>query len=189
MENLNAEQVMSKLGQLAMADCLTGKTIKGCSTRILVIDAIALINSQEQRIKELAEENERLRLKDAENAESAFRDTAVILGLQQRLKKTTEENERWKKRSVVLLGEDGSFQVINLTEERLGHPDPVGEPGECGLSRKCKADTVRKMQERIKQYIDVGHYRSPTEICFSELDVANIIDRIAKEMLEGIENE
>jgi hypothetical protein len=48
-----------------------------------------------------------------------------------------------------------------------------------------KADTVRKMQERIKQYIDVGHYRSPTEICFSELDVANIIDRIAKEMLEG----
>jgi hypothetical protein len=49
------------------------------------------------------------------------------------------------------------------------------------------ADTVRKMQERIKQYIDVGHYRSPTEICFSELDVANIIRKIAKEMLEGEE--
>lgn len=28
-----------------------------------------------------------------------------------------------------------------------------------------------------------------TEICFSELDVANIIDRIAKEMLEGVDNE
>jgi hypothetical protein len=55
--------------------------------------------------------------------------------------------------------------------------------------KAARADTVRKMQERIKQYIDVGHYRSPTEICFSELDVANIIDRIAKEMLEGIENE
>ena len=47
------------------------------------------------------------------------------------------------------------------------------------------ADTVRKMRERLKQYIDVGHYRSPTEICFSELDVANIIDQITKEMLEG----
>ena len=46
------------------------------------------------------------------------------------------------------------------------------------------ADTVREMQERLKQYIDVGHYRSPTEICFSELDVANIIDKIAQEMLE-----
>ena len=49
---------------------------------------------------------------------------------------------------------------------------------------EAKADTVKKMQERLKQYIDVGHYREPTEKCFSELDVANIIDRIAKEMLE-----
>ena len=54
----------------------------------------------------------------------------------------------------------------------------------CKLSR-IKEDTVREFAERLKQYIDVGHYRPPTEICFSELDVANIIDKIEKEMLEG----
>ena len=46
------------------------------------------------------------------------------------------------------------------------------------------SDTVKAMQERLKQYIDVGHYRSPTEVCFSELDVANIIDKITKEMCD-----
>ena len=56
------------------------------------------------------------------------------------------------------------------------------------LEQKCacvRADTVRKMQERLLEYIDVGHYREPTEKCFSELDVANIIKRIANELLEG----
>lgn len=49
----------------------------------------------------------------------------------------------------------------------------------------ARTDTVKKMQERVESYIDVGHYRSSTELCFSESDVVNIIRKIAKEMLEG----
>lgn len=45
---------------------------------------------------------------------------------------------------------------------------------------------LREMQERLKQYIDVGHYRPATEICLSELAVANIIDQIAKEMIDNV---
>lgn len=29
----------------------------------------------------------------------------------------------------------------------------------------------------LKSYIDCGHLRPPTEVCFSELDVCNIIDK------------
>lgn len=31
--------------------------------------------------------------------------------------------------------------------------------------------------DALLAYIDVGHLRPPTEICFSELDVKNIVDK------------
>ena len=31
--------------------------------------------------------------------------------------------------------------------------------------------------DRLKSYIDCGHLRPPTELCFSELDVCNMIDK------------
>jgi hypothetical protein len=31
--------------------------------------------------------------------------------------------------------------------------------------------------DRLKSYIDCGHLRPPTEVCFSELDVCNMIDK------------
>lgn len=31
--------------------------------------------------------------------------------------------------------------------------------------------------EKLKSFIDCGHLRRPTEICFSELDVCNMIDK------------
>ena len=37
------------------------------------------------------------------------------------------------------------------------------------MSRYIDADA-------LKEYIDCGHLRSPCEVCFSELDVANLID-------------
>lgn len=52
MENLNAEQVISELRK---NDSCYVEDIKA------IQNAIALINSQEQRIKELTEENERLK--------------------------------------------------------------------------------------------------------------------------------
>ena len=60
MENLNAEHVKKWLEQLSLEPCMTGVTIKGHSVVHLLIDSLAIINSQEQRIKELTEENEGL---------------------------------------------------------------------------------------------------------------------------------
>jgi len=31
--------------------------------------------------------------------------------------------------------------------------------------------------DALKRYIDCGHLRSPTELCFSELDVVRMLDR------------
>ncbi len=31
--------------------------------------------------------------------------------------------------------------------------------------------------DKLKSYIDCGHLRPPTEVCFSELDVCNMIDK------------
>ena len=45
-----------------------------------------------------------------------------------------------------------------------------------------KSEAVKEFAERVKLYIDVGHLRPPTEQCFSELDVDNMIDNLVKEM-------
>lgn len=31
--------------------------------------------------------------------------------------------------------------------------------------------------DALKEYIDCGHLRSPAEVCFSELDVVNMLDK------------
>ena len=81
------------------------------------------------------------------------------------IKELTEENEKLKAQKYYIHS-DGRIEMIPTVES-------------------VRADTVRQMQERLKQYIDVGHYRPATEICLSELAVANIIDQIAKEMLDN----
>ena len=65
MENLNAEQVKKALGyckspKLTKCDGCPREQEDGHCMYKLNEDALALINSQEQRIKELTEENERL---------------------------------------------------------------------------------------------------------------------------------
>jgi uncharacterized small protein (DUF1192 family) len=66
MENLNAENLINEIQSLikALKDC--GGWVKrgngeGWFNHEILADALSLINSQEQRIKELTEENERLR--------------------------------------------------------------------------------------------------------------------------------
>ena len=62
MENLNAEQVKKALDQFHHRILNTNLAEKITESEMMaIIDALALINSQEQRIGELAEENERLR--------------------------------------------------------------------------------------------------------------------------------
>lgn len=66
MENLNAENLKNEIQSLIKTLKATGGWVKrgdceGWFNHEILADALALINSQEQRIKELAEENERLR--------------------------------------------------------------------------------------------------------------------------------
>ena len=99
--------------------------------------------------------------------------------LESRVKELTEENERLRFISArVCVGD--SITSEQMEELRMAHTlpgmhgDPVGEMGECGMKHKCAAETVRKMQERIKaksEYgtINISHWQ---------------LDQIAKEVLE-----
>lgn len=52
---------------------------------------------------------------------------------------------------------------------------------------KARAEAIKEFVDRMLSYIDVGHLRPPTEICFSDLDVRQIVEKIANEMV-GTEN-
>ena len=41
--------------------------------------------------------------------------------------------------------------------------------------------------DRLKSYIDCGHLRPPTEVCFSELDVCNMIDKAPTVSAEAVD--
>lgn len=136
MENLNAEQVKKALECYVNFNC--GECpldCAKCEEFDCVKQALALINSQEQRIKELTDENERL------------------------------------KSQKYMIYADGRV-------EALGHNDPNGEPGKCGLYEQCRANTVREMQaEIINRCIQGGIYPA---------FVATTIDKIAKEMIDNV---
>ena len=41
--------------------------------------------------------------------------------------------------------------------------------------RNLKAKAIKEFADRILGYIDAGHLRPPTELCFSDLDVRQIV--------------
>lgn len=154
MENLNAENIINEIQSLikALKDC--GGWVKrgngeGWFNHEILADALALINSQEQRIKELTEENERL---------SAERDTFEIYykDYKHKNKELTAFNRRWAK------------ECAELQEE----------------CEYIKADTVSEIRARVA--VHFGTYCDKDQVKIA--DVFKLIDQIAKEMLEG-ENE
>ena len=99
------------------------------------------------------------------NCIEAVCDDAVVL-----VKKLGEENERLKSQKYMIYA-DGRV-------EALGHNDPAGEPGKCGLYEQCRANTVREMQaEIINRCVKGGIYPA---------FVATTIDKIAKEMIDNV---
>ena len=89
---------------------------------------------------------------------------ALITSQEQRIKELTEENERVKAR---ILAEN---HLRTQAEEMLANGMNV-----------IKADTVRKMQERLTMRFGTYTAKDMTPIT----EVFRLLDQIAKEMLEG----
>jgi septal ring factor EnvC (AmiA/AmiB activator) len=183
MENLNAEQVKKALqGHIGVVDmrCEECPYNQDNGSEIcidlLITDALALINSQEQdkeklgllideilkEKRELFEENKRLteeneRLTRLANLRQRDLDNANDL-----LFKVEDEIERLKAQKYYIHS-DGRIEMVPTVES-------------------VRADTVRKMQERLKGRNEV--------YCVNKADLKTmnfVVDQIAKEMLEGEE--
>ena len=122
---------------------------------VLAADALALINSQEQRIGELAKENENLRIKLAARIMAGITLKAVNKKLEEGNERLRAENERYAEL------EEGCYVT--------GY-------------KNIKADTVREMQERLKA--DAVTIQDHTGKLGVFVGVGNI-DDVAREMLEG----
>ena len=150
MSELKAEQIKKELEGLAK--------FRTCPEYIK--NALALINSQEQRIKELTEE-----------LVKCYTDKA----------KLTEENAYIKHIELEAMRSEANYYKMHSTElaeenERLRD---TAYRLESEVLRE-KADTVRKMQERLKKW-----FGDDLQRVYSNYNIHRYIDGIAKEMLEG----
>ena len=146
--------------------------------RVLVDEGFDTENSLNGKIKELTEENENLKIMNelCQISEQSLRDlydadttaqSEVISRLIEENEKLTEENERLITDKVYWKNRAGDAELKLNREVKAGYA-------------YGKADTVRKMHSEIKKRcIEGGIYPA---------FVASTIDQIAKEMLEG-ENE
>lgn len=183
MENLNAEQIIKALECCIVNDWNSTKCNEcpiyngggGCIDELKEA-TLTLINSQERKIKEL--EN---RLKECENGYEG------TLALERaKVKELTDDNAWCAKR---ILEADKKNKELTEENERL-HASYTELTQcctkletlykiECKRVDTVKADTVRKMQERLKA-------QKFTHKNFGELVYLEDIDQIAKEMLEGL---
>lgn len=170
---LNAEQIKSDLEH-----CKFGKDkpiCEGCNYKpwikpicfgLLCSNALALITSQEQRIEELTEENEKLTINM-----NAFGLTA---------KRLSEENERL--RGILLEFTD----IVHKWGNKYGYDTseislvPILNE-ETAIKAQIKADTVRKYREQLHR----AFAHSDSKDKFNKGVFLGMVDLIAKEMLEG----
>ena len=192
MENLNAENVkygLECIGSeeyILCADCVYRKYDGLECHRIVAREALALINSYEQKIKELTQANEQL----SESYDHLEKTKDELLSERARL---TEENENLSKKcdlrerdhNVTLdLLYKAEAENERLKESNAGfalaHLLDVAPNADCWdeVIKQAKADTVRKMQERLSEQF---HDR----VAYTRSYVHDTIDQIAKEMLEG----
>jgi hypothetical protein len=115
---MNAEQIIKALECCIEGECdgCTYDEQTACKEYILH-DALALITSQEQRIKELTEENERLL---ARNFDLAEKGEKVVIAY----KKLSEENERLRERNVAL---EQKLIILGCDEQYIFKAQVKGE--------------------------------------------------------------
>ena len=166
-ENLNAEFIIKSLEYFIEDEC---------ASRTVVHDALDLITSQEQRIKELAEEVESL------GAEKEHLDLVVegklkrTTALEKQVLKLTEENERlhatcteFERKCASLNDENERLRASSIDYRNIPY-----------IIAEAKADTVRKMKERLRKEA----YPFPCAIGVEYAVPICKIDQIAKEMLK-----
>ena len=170
MENRNAETVKSELEGLA----------KFHTCPEYIKDALALINSQEQRIKELTKERNKVSEKGAENL---TRLEEAHLKLEAENLKLTEENERLRADKKELINENEELKnqlQEEISEEDIDLFDEFTKLLHEGI-RNAKADTVRKYREKLyRELASLG-----VKDKFNKAFFLTKADQIAKEMLEG----
>ena len=177
------------------------KPYEDCTTR-LATNALALITSQEQRIGELTEKS-----KNFEQAYDCMH--SACLELSDKCDRLTEENEKlltalanYDRQTDVRIAEEyytaEAYEELREENERLrGERAKFFEYKHGTLVRNAlvltknkkefddfcgaiKADTVRKMQERLNERFGTDSNR-----VFSNYNIHRYIDQITKEMLEG----
>ena len=198
MENLNAEQVKEALECChtpVASDCnkcgYRGRSVEngeyiGCTNR-LIKDALALINSQEQRIKELAEENERLRELNKQLETDNF-------NANMNLETVAEENERLKNRVTlrVVIPDDKLEEIKTECLERV-ELDIKEIKTEIALkmvgrSAEWASQAICKLDDAINKYSRTGDDELTARLFEAEkhgITRAFVsIDKIAKELLK-----
>lgn len=152
---LNANEIMKALeccnknNFSKCTECPCGKVYQFCSQE-LCLEALSLI-------KELTEENERL----TNNIVEQSAENMMLIGENKRLQKA--------------LNTDISIVRVSRGSGKTAHLREVGRIKVDAI----RADTVRKMQERLKEHLE------KPEFPWDSFTVAEeVIDQIAKEMLE-----
>lgn len=180
MENLNAEQIRYKMSEKQIKtalECLSKPNSSpadrekcyfmwkepscfSCYHEVAQ-NALALINSQEQRTKELVENNERLR------AEQSKIKRKILMEVASKFAGHSDYH-----------GDAILCKLICMSEgKEVGVAKPIDEV----RRKETRADTVKEMQERLKAYF--GTYVLGYKIPLSE--ALKAVNQIAKEMLEG----
>lgn len=175
MENLNAEQIKKAL------ECCTSEITRevNCETCYMLgtrdcmtelkKNALALIKSQEQRIKELTQANEQL----SESYDHLEKTKDELLAERSRL---TEENAKLtRKLEIANLKIECKERILDSYMLQYG---TVADK-EVFL-KKERADTVRKMSKLVKERLDISvEGYSTDEVRETVFDT---IDQIAKEI-------
>ena len=209
MSELNAEQIKK-----ALECCISGDDCTLCPLIneqscpcVLNENALALINSQEQRIKELTEDNEYLKTQltatEARYESRKESDIAEKLELRLKVEELTKENGSWQK-TLMTEKENASKAYYNLAceVEDLRAENAKYEAEHHAEFNKwlkleeatkrhhaelfkdakiaVKEDTVREFVERLNAhfYSNCAYFR------ISHDYIRRDIDKIAKEMLE-----
>lgn len=173
---LNREQIIKALecceggGKPCLSCPYFYKAVDTSCAPFLIKDALALIN-------ELTEENKSLK-QCIEHEHRSFMET--FGELDDKCKSLYEENERLRAENKI----EYETPLGKQTMPNLSHLEGDAARLYTQIENKIKADTVRKMQERLGKHF----CHDPAFLGVEQRLIMDVIDQIAKEMLENADD-